>query len=65
MLHIKRWAFDVEVLFVAQQLGLPIHEVPVHWQEMDGSKVSPLTDSPQMLRDMVRTARNIYIILHL
>ena len=52
-LHIKRWAFDVEVLFIAQALGLPIAEVQVHWQEMDGSKVDTLTDAPQMLRDMV------------
>ena len=29
-------AFDVELLYIAQRLGIPIAEVPVNWQEIDG-----------------------------
>lgn len=32
-------AFDVEMLYIAQQLGMPIKEVPVNWQEIDGTFV--------------------------
>lgn len=32
-------AFDVEMLYIAQQLGMPIKEVPVNWQEIDGMSV--------------------------
>jgi dolichyl-phosphate beta-glucosyltransferase len=53
-LHLDRWAFDVELLYIAQQLGMPIGEVAVHWQEIDGSKLSPLEAALQMGRDLVR-----------
>lgn len=29
-------AFDVELLYIAQQLGMPIKEVAVNWQEIEG-----------------------------
>ena len=29
-------AFDVELLYIAQQLGMPIREVAVNWQEIEG-----------------------------
>ena len=32
-------AFDVELLYIAQRLGMPIKEVPVNWQEIDGEAV--------------------------
>ena len=32
-------AFDVEMLYIAQQLGMTIKEVPVNWQEIDGTSV--------------------------
>jgi len=53
-IHLDRWAFDVELLYVAQQLGMPIGEVAVNWQEIDGSKLSPLEAALQMGRDLVR-----------
>lgn len=45
----KGWAFDVELLYIAQLLGCSIHEVPVNWHEVEGSKVNPLKDSLKML----------------
>lgn len=29
-------AFDVEMLYIAQTLGIPIAEVAVNWQEIEG-----------------------------
>ncbi len=54
VLHVERWAFDVEMLWIAQGLELPVAEVPVNWQEIDGSKLDPLTASLEMMSDMVR-----------
>jgi dolichyl-phosphate beta-glucosyltransferase len=34
------FSFDVEILFIAQRLGLPVVEVPVRWFDADGSKVT-------------------------
>ncbi len=53
-LHVERWAFDVEMLWIAQGHELPVAEVPVNWQEIDGSKLDPLAASIEMLKDMVR-----------
>jgi dolichyl-phosphate beta-glucosyltransferase len=38
-LHESGWAFDVEILFLAQKFGMSIAEVPVNWTAVDGSKV--------------------------
>jgi len=51
-LHIERWAFDVEMLKVAEMMNIPMAEVSVRWQEIDGSKLSPLLDAIQMFRDI-------------
>lgn len=51
-LHIERWAFDVELLYIAEHLGVPIREVAVTWQEIEGSKLTPLAASLQMARDL-------------
>jgi dolichyl-phosphate beta-glucosyltransferase len=34
------FGFDVEVLFIAQELGLKAVEVPVRWDNVEGTKVS-------------------------
>jgi len=53
-LHIERWAFDVEMLYIAKSLNYPISEVAVNWTEIPGSKLTPLAASIQMFRDLVR-----------
>lgn len=35
--RIKRWCFDVELIYLAQQLRIPIAEVPVEWREVPGT----------------------------
>ncbi|XP_065059276.1 dolichyl-phosphate beta-glucosyltransferase-like [Rhopilema esculentum] len=52
-LHVERWAFDVELLYIAQCLGIPIAEVAVNWQEIDGSKMIPIFSWLQMGKDLL------------
>lgn len=52
-LHIERWAFDVELLYIAQRLKIPIAEVAVNWTEIEGSKLVPFWSWLQMGRDLL------------
>lgn len=38
-LHLERWGFDLEIVHVCDRLGVPMAEVPVRWQEVEGSKL--------------------------
>jgi glycosyltransferase involved in cell wall biosynthesis len=53
--RVDRFAFDVEVLSRAVRLGLDMEEVPVRWTDVEGSKVSVVRDSLEMLVDVGRT----------
>ena len=52
------WAFDVELLHVAGRRGYRIVEVPVNWYYGTDSRVSPLRDSWNMLREVLQIRRN-------
>jgi dolichyl-phosphate beta-glucosyltransferase len=52
--RIDRFAYDVEILFLARRRGLPIAEVPVLWFNSPESKVAVVKDSLRMLRDLLR-----------
>ncbi|MBI2706174.1 MAG: glycosyltransferase [Actinobacteria bacterium] len=52
-----RFAFDVELLALAQLLGYRIVEVPVGWVEESGSSVRPLRDPILMFRDLMGIRR--------
>jgi dolichyl-phosphate beta-glucosyltransferase len=45
------FAFDVEVLLLAQKLGYHISDLPVEWRNSPESKVRLIRDSLTMLRD--------------
>ncbi len=51
------FAFDVEVLLLAQRLGFRVQDLPVQWTNSEGSKVHILRDSFRMLRDAFRVRR--------
>ena len=51
-LHIERWAFDVELLKIAEMCGYVTAEIPVEWKEVDGSKLDPISASVQMFKDL-------------
>ncbi|OAT83688.1 hypothetical protein A6M21_07580 [Desulfotomaculum copahuensis] len=55
----RRFAFDVEALMLAQKLGLKVAEIPVAWRHVPGSKVSPVNDGWQMLKDTWRIRREL------
>ncbi|KAA1071238.1 dolichyl-phosphate beta-glucosyltransferase [Puccinia graminis f. sp. tritici] len=47
-LHVEGWIFDVELLLRAKlikQPRIPIVEVPIEWEEIQGSKLSVVKDS--------------------
>ncbi|KAE9552207.1 hypothetical protein FO519_004588 [Halicephalobus sp. NKZ332] len=52
-LHIERWAFDVELLYLAEKAGIPIKELSVDWKEIAGSKITPIISWIQMGRDIL------------
>ncbi|KAL6757247.1 dolichol-phosphate glucosyltransferase [Haematococcus lacustris] len=39
--RLQRWCFDVELIWLADNLGVPLTEVSVQWTEMPGSKIRP------------------------
>ena len=48
------FAFDVEVLLLAERLGFVVEDMPVQWSNADGSKVRIIRDSWRMLADAIR-----------
>jgi dolichyl-phosphate beta-glucosyltransferase len=52
-IHIDRWAFDVELLLIAQKLKMPVSEVAVNWHEVEGSKLVPFWSWLQMAKDLL------------
>ena len=51
-------AFDMEVLFLAQRLGLRIAEIPVTWIDSPDTRINRVTDSLDALKDLVRIRIN-------
>lgn len=57
-LHLHKWSFDIELFVRAGSLNLSLQEVPVPWQEIEGSKLNTSTFNllrvaVGMLRDMI------------
>jgi len=51
--------FDLETLYIARKLGMKIAEVPVEWYEYgERREVSPIKDSWEGLRDLMRVRYN-------
>lgn len=51
---IDGFAFDVEILYLAQKLGYKMRDFPVEWRNSTDSHVHIVHDSLAMLRDVVR-----------
>jgi dolichyl-phosphate beta-glucosyltransferase len=54
---IDGFAFDVEILYLANQLGLSVRPLLVTWEDVEGSSVRPGRDAMGMFLDM-RTVRS-------
>ncbi|CAG2117978.1 unnamed protein product [Medioppia subpectinata] len=50
--HCQKWAFDVELLLIAERLDTNIGEIAVNWTEIEGSKVVPFWSWLQMGKDV-------------
>lgn len=55
---IDRFAFDVEILVIAKNLGYKIKEVPVRWIEKSGGKVK-FESVFNMFKDLIRIRINL------
>lgn len=49
--QIKRWTFDIEILFLARRAKMKVAEVPVLWEAKENSKLKP---SISLAFDIVR-----------
>lgn len=50
---IERFAYDVELVWLARRHGYKVVEVGVTWEDSPQSRVDPLKDSLRMLRDVI------------
>lgn len=50
--------FDLEILYVARKLGLKVVDVDVDWHHKEGTKVNPIKDSWEGLRDLFKVRIN-------
>jgi dolichyl-phosphate beta-glucosyltransferase len=52
------WSFDVELLYIAQQRGYEIVELPISWHYRDQSHVKPFKDTLKLFFDLLAIRRN-------
>ncbi|MDD5769717.1 MAG: glycosyltransferase [Candidatus Gracilibacteria bacterium] len=57
---IKRWGFDMEILFISKIRGYSIKEVPVSWLNSDGSRLHPIKDSIKTLIELLYIKLNYW-----
>ncbi|HVE58690.1 MAG TPA: dolichyl-phosphate beta-glucosyltransferase [Pyrinomonadaceae bacterium] len=55
---VDRFGFDVEFLFVAQYHKLRLKEIPVRWNNVEGSKVNVVRDTRRMVSELSQIRRN-------
>ncbi len=58
VMTIDRFGFDVEFLFVAKHHSLRLAEIPVRWNNVEGSKVSVVRDTWRMISELTQIRRN-------
>jgi glycosyltransferase involved in cell wall biosynthesis len=59
--RVDRFAFDAEILYLAEKLGFTISPVAVTWTDVPGSSVRVGRDSLEMLRDVRNLHRTDYV----
>ena len=51
--RVEGWGFDPEILFLANQFGFRMVEVPVRWGHDTRTRINPLLDGARMVSDML------------
>lgn len=59
-LHLEGWAFDIELVHLAQVHGIPIAEVAVKWTEIEGSKL--IQSKADLVKAALFMARDIVCV---
>ncbi|MEP7076221.1 MAG: dolichyl-phosphate beta-glucosyltransferase [Acidobacteriota bacterium] len=59
VMTIDRFGFDVEFLYVANYHDLRLKEIPVRWDNVEGSKVSVVRDTRRMFFELNQIRRNV------
>jgi dolichyl-phosphate beta-glucosyltransferase len=59
---IDGYMYDVEILFLARQLGYRIQQVPVRWRDDGDSRLNLLPDNIQNVRDLLKIRFHQYDI---
>jgi dolichyl-phosphate beta-glucosyltransferase len=52
------WSFDIEILYIAQQRGYKVVEIPIPWYFNRQSKLNPISDAFRMGMDILSIRRN-------
>ena len=55
---IERFAFDVELFYLARRYGLKFIDLPITWNDQDWSRVNLLSDSFNMFLDVLKIKMN-------
>jgi len=58
LMTIDRFGFDVEFLYVSHHTGLRLKEIPVRWNDCEGSKVNVFRDSLRMFSEIRQIRKN-------
>lgn len=58
VMKVDRFGFDVEFLFVANHHHLRLKEIPVRWNDVEGSKVSVFRDTRRMISELNQIRSN-------
>jgi len=61
---VDRFAFDVELLYVARLAGLRLQEIPVRWDHDAGSKIELVNDSFRMVSQVLSIRRSASRFAH-
>jgi dolichyl-phosphate beta-glucosyltransferase len=57
-LTVKRWAFDAEVMFLANNYGFKVKELPIHLQNPPSRSLRLLRDPANMVLDLLKIRVN-------
>ncbi len=60
-MHVEGWIFDIELLLLAFRRNIPVAEVAVNWHEVEGTKLSIVFDSLQMLTHLIIIRLNYFL----